>query len=173
MRRLLLVTLLASLSGTPSANALGDPPPEHLIIGYPFEGEIDANAQKCIADVTAETTNWRKEEIGAAARKQCDARKRHVASYKALQSNYHLLMGLLNLRSGHTMADQAAASMKALVNDCISHKEGVSTGGHNVMVNVIENDIVAKCLDLGANVMREEIREIQADECVPGLKGSC
>ena len=172
-RRLVLITLLASLFGMPLAQALGDPPPEHLVIGYPSEGEIDASPQKCIDDVTAETTGWAKEDIEVAARKQCDARSRHIASYKALQSNYHILMELLALRSGHTQADVAAASLKALVNDCINHKQGVSTGGHNIMVNVIENDIISKCLDLGANVMREEIREINADECVPGLKGSC
>jgi hypothetical protein len=41
------------------------------------------------------------------------------------------------------------------------------------MVDVIENDIAAKCLALGANLLRDEIHELVTNECVPGVPGSC
>jgi hypothetical protein len=68
---------------------------------------------------------------------------------------------------------EAAANLKIMVKACIDHKSGVSTGGHNVMVDVIENDIDAKCLALGANLARDEIHELVTNECVPGVPGSC
>jgi hypothetical protein len=48
-----------------------------------------------------------------------------------------------------------------MVKACIDHKSGITTGGHNIMVDVIENEIAAKCLTLGANLLREEIRELR------------
>jgi hypothetical protein len=60
-----------------------------------------------------------------------------------------------------------------MVKACIDHKSGVSTGGHNIMVDVIENDIAAKCLTLGANLLRDEVHELVTNERVPGVPGSC
>lgn len=169
MGRLLApIVLLASFSSM----AFGAPPPERLIIGYDGEGTIDASSPACVADVKAETAGWSKKDIEEAARKQCAARKRHVESYEALQSNYRTLMGLL-AEDAHTQPAEAAEQLKMMVKACIDHKSGVSTGGHNVMVNVIENDIAAKCLTLGANLLRDEIRELRTNECVPGVPRSC
>ena len=81
-------------------------------------------------------------------------------------------MGLL-ARDVRTQPADTAANLKIMVKACIDHKFGVTTGGHNIMVDVIENDIAAKCLALGANLLRDEIRELLADECVPGVPGSC
>lgn len=172
MGRLLLVALLASLSGMAFGQALADPPPERLTIGYADEGEINASSQACIADVKAETEGWSTEDIEEAAQKQCAARKRHIESYEALQSNYRTLMGLL-AQDVRTRPADAAAKLKIMVKACIDHKFDVSTGGHNIMVNVIENDVAAKCLALGANLLRDEIRELRANECVPGVPRSC
>jgi hypothetical protein len=186
MGRLLLpLALLAGLSGTafgqitPDANGLKgvaahteDPPPEHLTIGYDNEGKIDASPQACVADVKAETAGWSNKEIEEAARKQCAARKRHVEAYEALQKNYRTLRGLL-AQDVRTEPADAAAKLEIMVKACIDHKSGVTTGGHNVMVDVIENDIAAKCLSLGANLLRDEIRELVTHECVPGVPGSC
>jgi polar amino acid transport system substrate-binding protein len=161
-----------------------DPPPERLTIGssdadasspsdaYDDDGKIDASPQACVADVTADVGDWSKKDIEEAARKLCAARKRHVEAYEALQSNYRTLMGLLaqDIRLEPT---DAAAQLRMMVKACIDHKSDVSTGGHNIMVDVIENDIAAKCLALGANLMRDEIRELVTNECVPGVPGSC
>jgi hypothetical protein len=169
MGRLLLpIALLASLSGM----GFGPPPPERLTIGYNDEGKIDASSQACLADVKAETGGWSNKDIEEAARKQCAARKRHVESYEALQSNYRTLMGLL-AQDVRTQPADAAEKLKIMVKACIDHKSGVTTGGHNVMVNVIENDIAAKCLALGANLLRDEIRELRTNECVPSVPRSC
>lgn len=169
MRRLLLpIALLASFSGM----AFGPPPPERLTIGYGNEGEIDASPQACVADVKAETEGWAEKDIEEAARKQCAARKRHIESYKALQSNYRTLMGLL-AQDVRAEPAKAAEKLKVMVKACIDHKFSISTGGHNVMVNLIENDVAAKCLALGADLLRDEIRELRTDECVPGVPRSC
>jgi hypothetical protein len=168
-RLLASIALLASFS----CIAFGAPPPERLIIGYDGEGTIDASSPACVADVKAETAGWSKKDIEEAARKQCAARKRHVEAYEALQSNYRTLMGLLaqDIRTQPGKAD--AEHLKTMVKACMDHKLGVSTGGHNIMVDVIENDVAAKCLALGANLLRDEIRELLTNECVPGVPRSC
>lgn len=152
--------------------ALADPPPERLTLGYDDEGKIDASSRGCVAHVRAETEGWSEEDIEQAARKQCAARKRHVNSYQALQRNYRTLMGLL-AQDVRTQPADAAAKLKTMVKACIDHKFGVTTGGHNIMVDVIENDIAAKCLALGANLLGDGIRELLTGECVPGVPGSC
>jgi hypothetical protein len=169
MGRLLLpIVLLASFSGM----AFAGPPPERLIIGYDDEGKVNASSQACVADVKAEIEGWAEKDIEEAARKQCAARKRHVEAYEALQSNYRTLMGLL-AKDVRTQPAEAAEQLKIMVKACINHKLDVSTGGHNIMVNVIENDVAAKCLALGANLLRDEIRELRSNECVPGVPRSC
>jgi hypothetical protein len=81
-------------------------------------------------------------------------------------------MGLL-AQDIRTQPADVAAQLRIMVKACIDHKSGVSTGGHNIMVDVIENDIAAKCLALGANLLRDEIHELVTNECVPGVPGSC
>lgn len=169
-RLFLLVALLASLLAMARVTA-ADSPPERLIVGDD-EGKIDTSPQACIAHVKAETDGWSKEDIEEAAQKQCAARKRHLESYEALQGNYHTLMGLL-AQDVRTQPAEAAEKLKIMLEACIDHKFDVSTGGHNIMVEVIENDVAAKCLALGANLLRDEIRELRSNECVPGLPGSC
>ena len=41
---------------------------------------------------------------------------------------------------------------------CLDHKFGLTTGGHNIMIDVIENDIVTACLTLGSNLLRTRPR---------------
>jgi polar amino acid transport system substrate-binding protein len=159
------------------------PPPERLIIGssdsnaslpsdaYDDE-DVEHLVQKCVADAAQDAEGWSKKDIEEATRKQCAARKRHVEAYEALQGNYRTLMGLLAQDIRTNPAD-AGAQLRAMVKACIDHKSDVSTGGHNIMVDVIENDIAAKCLALGANLLRDEIRELVTNECVPGVPGSC
>jgi len=160
-----------------------DPPPERLIIGSsdsnassPSDAYNDEDVnhlvQTCVADAAGDTEGWSKKDIEEATRKQCAARKRHVEAYEALQGNYRTLMGLL-AQDIRTQPADVAAQLRVMVKACIDHKSGVSTGGHNIMVDVIENDIAAKCLALGANLLRDEIHELVTNECVPGVPGSC
>jgi hypothetical protein len=48
-----------------------------------------------------------------------------------------------------------------MVKACIDHKFGLTNGGHNIMVDVIENEIARKCLAMAANLLRDEIRELR------------
>ena len=151
------IFLAASVSVFANAK---DAPPDRLVIGYENEGKVEASYQACLAFVK-ETTLWSKAEIESGAKRVCAARKRHVRAYEALQRNYRLLMKEL---AQDVRLDPAAASsnLKILVKACIDHKSGLTTGGHNIMIDVIENDIAAKCLTLGANLLRDETSEFHA-----------
>jgi hypothetical protein len=39
----------------------------------------------------------------------------------------------------------------------MEHKTSLTTGGHNIMIDVIENDVAARCLALGTSMLREEL----------------
>src|SRR5262249_4806223 len=151
------VVLTASLSGLAGAK---EAPPERLTIGYEDEGKIDASPQACLTWVKEETEGWSKADIEKAARKVCAARKRHDEAYEALQSNYRTLMRLLARDVRLSPAD-AACNLHRIVNAWIDHKFGSTIGGHNIMVDVIENESAGKCLALGANLLRDEIRELR------------
>ncbi len=56
----------------------------------------------------------------------------------------------------------AASNLKILVKACIEHKFSITTGGHNIMIDVIENDISGECLTLAANLLNEEIKELRS-----------
>ena len=151
------------------------PPPDRLVISDDDgddEAKIDTSLQACVANVKSETGGWSDEDIAAAAQKQCAARKRHLAAYQALQGYYRTLMGLLGA-DVRLQPAKAAEDLKAVLKACKDHKQDVSTGGHNIMVDVIEDDVAAKCLALGANLLREEIRERRSGQCVPGVQWSC
>ena len=45
---------------------------------------------------------------------------------------------------------------------CIDHKFGLTTGGHNIMIDIIENDIATSCLTLGSNLLRDETAKYTA-----------
>jgi hypothetical protein len=149
--------LTASVGGLARAEVA---PPERLTIGYEDEGKVDASWQACLAAVKEVTEGWSKTDLEKAARKTCAARKRHVEAYAALQSNYRTLMELLAQDVRLSPAD-AAANLKIMLKACIDHKFGLTTGGHNIMIDVIQNEIAGKCLALGTNLLREEIRELR------------
>jgi hypothetical protein len=153
-----IILLIASVSAP--ARAQETPPPEHLTIGYEDEGKVDVSPQACVAWVKEDTEGWKQTEIEEAARKICASRKRHVEAYEVLQSNYRTLMRLA-AQDVRLSPAQAAEKLKIIVKACIDHKTGLTTGGHNVMVPVIENDIIAKCLTWAANLLRDEIHELR------------
>jgi len=137
-----------------------DAPPDRLVIGYENEGKVEASHQACLAFVK-EITLWSKAEIERGAKKVCAARKRHVDAYAALQKNYRTLMQQLS-KDVRLDPAGAASNLKTMMKACIEHKMGLTTGGHNIMIDVIENDIAGKCLALGANLLREEVGEVRS-----------
>ena len=137
-----------------------DGPPDRLTIDYENEGKIDASDKACLAFVK-ETTEWSKAETEEAAKRVCVARRRHLDAYEALQSNYRTLMQDL-AKDVRLDPAGAAANLKILVKACIEHKQSLTTGGHNIMIDVIENDIDGECLTYAAHLLRDEIDELRS-----------
>ncbi len=94
-----------------------------------------------------------------AARKVCDARMRHVAAYERFQSAYARLTTVLEKdRRINLLA--ATDQLKQFVRSCIYHKIYITTGGHNIMMDIIPNEAAADCLELGANMVMTEANEL-------------
>jgi hypothetical protein len=130
--------------------------PSQLVTGYDGEGQVDLSFHACLAHVQ-EVTTWEKGELERGAKDVCAARKRHADAYAALKSNYKAFVKAF---SGDRRLDlpEAVSNLKALIKACMDHKFGITTGGHNIMIDVIENDIRAGCLRLGSNLIKDETK---------------
>jgi hypothetical protein len=138
----------------------GEAVPDRLTIGYEHEGQIDASMPACLATVK-EVTEWDAAATEKGARDVCAARKRHVEAYAALQSSYRTFVEAYSVDRRLSLAD-AVSSFKTLVKACIDHKFGLTTGGHNIMIDIIENDIATRCLALGSNLLKDETKKYKA-----------
>lgn len=134
--------------------------PQQLTIGYEHEGTIDAKPQACLAFVK-EITEWDKAQTEKGAKDVCAARQRHVEAYNALQANYRSFVKAFSADRRLNLPE-AVESFKTLVKACIDHKFGLTTGGHNIMIDIIENDIATSCLTLGSNLLRDETAKYTA-----------
>jgi hypothetical protein len=134
--------------------------PDRLTIGYDNEGKVDAGPQACVATVK-EITEWDKAQTEKGAKDVCAARKRHVEAYAALQSNYKAFVKAFSVDRRLNLPG-AVSSFSALIKACMEHKSGLTTGGHNIMIDIIENDIATQCLVLGANLLKEETAKYTA-----------
>ena len=134
--------------------------PDTITIGYDHEGKIDASAQACLADVK-EITEWGKAETEKGAKDVCTARKRHVEAYAALQGNYKNFVKAFSVDRRLDLPS-AVSNLKILVKACMDHKFGLTTGGHNIMIDIIENDIATQCLILGSNLIKDETAKYNA-----------
>jgi hypothetical protein len=156
MLRMLLL-LVAFLFAAPTSFAQGEerkPLPEHLTFGYDGEGKVDASTAACEA-VVKETVEWGPEETKRAVKDVCAARKRHVDAYAAIQKSYKALAK--EIEPDHRIdPPSAVAAFQAMVKDCIDHKTNLTTGGHNIMLDIIPNDIAAACLKIGKTVLDDE-----------------
>jgi hypothetical protein len=134
--------------------------PDRLVIGYDNEGKIDASPAACLASVK-EITEWDKAQTEKGAKDVCVARKRHVEAYAALQSNYKNFVKAFSVDRRLDLPS-AVSNLKILVKACMDHKFGLTTGGHNIMIDIIENDIAAQCLTLGSNLIKDETAKYNA-----------
>jgi hypothetical protein len=151
---------LIAITGTGAAQAQLATVPQQLTIGYDHEGTIDATPQACL-ELVKEITQWDKAQTEKGARDVCAARKRHVDAYNALQANYRSFVKAFSADRRLNLPE-AVESFKTLVKACIDHKFGLTTGGHNIMIDIIENDIATSCLTLGSNLLREETAKYAA-----------
>jgi hypothetical protein len=157
--------LKATLAGLASLLVIGlthaeTAVPDRLTIGYDNEGKVDASPQACLATVK-EITEWDKAQTEKGAKDVCAARKRHVEAYAALQGNYKNFVKAFSADRRLNLPG-AVSSFSALVKACMEHKFGLTTGGHNIMIDIIENDIAAQCLILGSNLLKDETAKYNA-----------
>ena len=130
------------------------PPPAQLTIGYEGEGKVDASPKACEATVR-EIVEWSEEETKHGIKIVCDARKRHVDAYAALQKSYKALAQ--HIAEDHRLNPVASIkSLEAMIRDCIDHKMNINTGGHNIYIDMIENHVATACLKLGKDLLDNE-----------------
>ena len=153
-----LLLLVAFLFAAPASSfAQGGerkPLPAQLTFGYEGEGNVDASTAACEA-VVKETVEWGPEETKQAVKDVCAARKRHVDAYAAIQKSYKALAK--EIEPDHRIDPASAVTaLRAMVKDCIDHKSNLTTGGHNIMLDIIPNDIATACLKIGKSMLDDE-----------------
>ena len=160
MHPLTTITIAALCSLAASDLALGEraTPPETLVIGYENEGKIDASPQACLATVK-EITEWNEAETRRGAREVCAARKKHIDAYATLQASYRNFVRALT-DDRRLDWDEGVSTVPTLVKTCMTHKFSLTTGGHNIRIDIINNEIVASCLTLVSNLLRDETRQL-------------
>lgn len=156
MSRLLL--MLAALCVATAFPAAAGEAPDKLTIGYDGEGEVDASPAACAAFVK-DTVEWPEAETHQAVENVCEARKRHVEAYDAVQKSYRALVAAIG-DNNRLDAAGAAKNFAAMVKACIDYKSNLTTGGHNVMIDIIPNDIAVDCLNAGKKIIDEDARRL-------------
>jgi hypothetical protein len=93
----------------------------------------------------------------------CSYRKRHVDAYAGLQAAYEAFRRTV---TSQTRLDGAAAArhLAAVVKNCIDMKWALSTGGHNIGIDMIPNAIASECLDLGRDLLKRETAALGGDD---------
>lgn len=151
----LLVLLLSAIGVVVTPLQAGEAQmPKTLIIGYDEEGKVDASEEACRAFVTS-VVEWEKPEVDQGVKDVCAMRKRHVDAYAAFQAAYAKLRAALVDQS---RLDGAAAAqhLALMIKSCIDHKWGLTTGGHNIRLDMVPNEIAADCLTLGRDLIVKE-----------------
>jgi len=166
MTRLLFAAmLLASAAAlTPAPAHAGDDNtsmPKTLVIGYDEEGKIDASAEACRVFVT-EVVEWEKAEMEQAVRDVCAVRQKHLDAYAAFQAAYGKFRSTMQEQTRFD-GGKAATSLAGLVKSCIEMKWALSTGGHNIGIDMVPNTIDAECLDKGRAILVEETNRLNID----------
>jgi hypothetical protein len=156
----LALAVLVVIAGTGVVRAQDAPVPPQLVLGYDNEGKIDASPQACVAMVK-EITQWDQAATEQGAKEVCAARKRHVEAYAALQATYKSFVKAYSVDRRLDLPGSIAA-FKTLFKACIDHKSGLTTGGHNIGIDIIENDIATACLVLGNNLLKDETAKYNA-----------
>jgi hypothetical protein len=152
---LMFVVFLLAATGCAFAQDEGRKPlPDHLTFGYDDEGKIDDSPKACEA-AAHEMVEWSEEETRKAAADICTARKRHVDAYAAIQKSYKALVK--HIEPDHRLNPaESIASFEAMIKACIGHKMNINTGGHNIYIDIIPNDVAAACLKLGKDLLDDE-----------------
>jgi hypothetical protein len=172
VRAFLLIALIVSLPFVLNQIARAqDNVPYHFTIGYDNEDKTDASSQACLSHVES-VTAWDKVATEKGAMEVCAARKRHIEAYKMLQTDYRALIEAFST-DRRLKIREAVSNLRIMIKACMTHKFSLTTGGHNIMMDIIENDIAADCLGLGSSLLKTEIARYNAlDKSVPSKAGS-
>jgi hypothetical protein len=173
MIRSLSVALLAFVFALSPALAQEDdgtradapPMPETLVIGYDQEGHVDPTEDSCRVFVT-EMVEWEKAEMDQAVRNVCEYRQKHADAYKAFQGAYGKFRSALQKQIRFD-GGAAARALGLMVKSCIDMKWALSTGGHNVGIDMIPNEIAVTCLEMGRQMLVKETDRLNIDEPQP------
>lgn len=148
--RVVLACLLIIASGPSIAGGL----PDRLTIGYDDEGDVDASPKACEATVK-ELVEWEEAQMREATATVCAARKSHVDAYAALQKSYSHFAKVFG-EDVRLNTAEAVQHFQQMIKACIDHKNGLTTGGHNIALDIIPNQIAANCLDWGRRLLEDE-----------------
>src|SRR5688572_31083576 len=149
-----IMPLLAAVCVVAAVPAISGDLPEKLTFGYEYEGEVDASPKSCETTVR-EVVEWADDEVKRAAADVCAARKAHVDAYVALQQSCKEFSKTFG-EDTRLNTGEAVEHFQQLVKECIDHKTGITTGGHNIAIDIIPNQIAAECLALGKRLLDEE-----------------
>jgi len=149
-----IMALLGSFCVGAAAPAIAAGLPDKLTFGYEYEGEVDASPKACEATVR-EVVEWSDEEVKRATADVCAARKSHVDAYAAIQQSYKEFAQTFG-EDTRLNTSEAVEHFQQLVKECIDHKTGITTGGHNIAIDIIPNQIASECLALGKRLLDEE-----------------
>jgi uncharacterized protein len=117
---------------------------ERLTIGYDDEGKIDATIEGCTKYVK-EGTRWDQAAIEKGAHEVCVARKHHVEAYELLQKGFQILM--VNMAADRRLdRKEATEHLRMFIKSCMDYKVQLTTGGHNIGIDIIANETAAVCL---------------------------
>jgi hypothetical protein len=85
----------------------------------------------------------------------CAARKRHLDTYTSLQDAYSKFKAALDEQPRFD-GGSAVLNLKQMIKSCIAHKWDITTGGHNVRLDMVPNEIAADCLAVGRDLLVKE-----------------
>jgi hypothetical protein len=136
--------------------------PSSLVIGYEGEGSVDASEEACRAFVVG-TVEWEEAEVEQAVKDVCRVRKQHVEAYAALQAAYQDFAAVLHEQTRFDLT-AAASHLASMLRSCIDHKLELTTGGHNIGIDMIPNSIAAQCLRLGTDFLTAETQQIRGEQ---------
>lgn len=148
--RVLLALLFIALA----LPALAGDLPDRLVIGYEHEGDVDASPEACEATVK-DLVEWSDAEMKEATATVCAARQAHVDAYAALQKSYKHFAQVFGEDTRLSTAE-GVQHFQTLIMACINHKSSLTTGGHNIALDIIPNQIAAACLDYGRRMLDDE-----------------
>ena len=147
-------SLLAALCVAVATSAAAGDLPAKLTIGYEQEGAVDATPAACEATVK-ELVEWSEAETREAVKTVCAARKAHVDAYAALQASYKHFAKVFG-EDTRLSTGEAVEHFQQMIKECIDHKSSITTGGHNIAIDIIPNHIAANCLDWGKRMLDDE-----------------